>query len=74
MAGEEVEIGGALVWGGQDVPSQMPLDASRLFARNVVDLLLLMVKDGEVTPDWEDEITAGCWVTRDGEVREGVAV
>jgi NAD(P) transhydrogenase subunit alpha len=74
VAGEEVEIGGALVWGGQDVPSQMPLDASRLFARNVVDLLLLMVKDGEVTPDWEDEITAGCWVTRDGEVREGVAV
>jgi NAD(P) transhydrogenase subunit alpha len=74
VAGEEVTIGGALVWGGRDVPSQMPLDASRLYARNVVDLLTLMIKEGDVTPDWEDEITAGCWVTRDGEVREGVAV
>ena len=74
VAGEEVTIGGVTVWGGQDVPSQMPVDASRLFARNVSDLLLLMTKDGVVTPDWDDEITAGCWVTRDGAVREGVTV
>ncbi len=74
VAGEEVTIGGVTVWGGQDVPSQMPVDASRLFARNVSDLLLLMTKDGVVTPDWDDEIIAGCWVTRDGAVREGVTV
>jgi len=41
--------------------------------RNVSDLLLLMTKEGEVVPDWEDEVVAGCWVTRDGSVREGVA-
>ena len=35
VAGEEVAIGGATVWGGRDVPSQMPVDASRLYARNV---------------------------------------
>jgi H+-translocating NAD(P) transhydrogenase subunit alpha len=73
VAGEEVVIGRATVWGGRDVPSQMPVDASRLYARNVSDLLLLMTKDGVVAADWEDEITAGCWVTRNGEVREGVA-
>jgi len=49
------------------------VDASRLYARNVSDLLVLMTKDGVVAADWEDEITAGCWVTRNGEVREGVA-
>jgi len=74
LPGEDVLIGGVTVWGGRDVPCQMPVDASRLFARNVADLLVLMTKDGAVTPDWEDEITAGCWVTRDGSVREGVSV
>ena len=50
VAGEEVAIGGATVWGGRDVPSQMPVDASRLYARNVADLLLLMTKDGRRRP------------------------
>ena len=50
-----------------------PVDASRLYARNVSDLLLLMTSgEGEVVPDFDDEVVAGCWVTRDGTVREGV--
>jgi H+-translocating NAD(P) transhydrogenase subunit alpha len=74
VAGEEVEIGGVLVWGAKDVPSQLPVDASRLYARNVSDLLVLMTSEGEITPDFDDEIVAGCWVTRDGTVREGIDV
>lgn len=70
--GEEVVIGGVTVWGGQDVPSQMPFDASRLYARNVADLLQLMTADGEIAPDWDDEIVAAAWITRDGAVREGL--
>ncbi len=72
VAGEEVLVGEVTVWGGKDVPSQMPVDASRLYARNVSDLLLLMTKDGQVVPDFDDEVVAGCWVTRDGAVREGI--
>ena len=72
VAGEEVMVGEVAVWGGKDVPSQMPVDASRLYARNVSDLLLLMVSEGQVVPDWDDEVLAGCWLTRDGAVREGV--
>jgi NAD(P) transhydrogenase subunit alpha len=73
VAGEEVTIGDVTVWGAKDVPSQMPVDASRLYARNVSDLLLLMTNgDGEVVPDMDDEVVAGCWVTRDGTVREGI--
>jgi H+-translocating NAD(P) transhydrogenase subunit alpha len=72
IAGEEVLVGGVTIWGGRDVPSQMPSDASRLYARNVGDLLTLMTVDGDVVPDWEDEIVAGCWVARDGAVREAV--
>jgi NAD(P) transhydrogenase subunit alpha len=72
VAGAEVDIGGVVVWGGKDVPSQMPADASRLYARNVCDLLLLVVSEGDVAPDWDDEVLAGCWVTREGALREGV--
>ena len=72
VAGEEVVLDGVTVWGGRDVPAQLPADASRLYARNVSDLLLLMTAEGAVVPDWDDEIVAGCWVTREGTVREGV--
>ena len=73
VAGEEVQVGEVTVWGAKDVPSQMPVDASRLYARNVSDLVLLMTSgDGDVVPDFDDEVVAGCWVTRDGDVREGI--
>jgi NAD(P) transhydrogenase subunit alpha len=47
----------------------MPFDASRLYARNLANLLLLMTKDGDVVPDLNDEIVAGCLVVHAGEVR-----
>ena len=35
---------GVVLWGGKDVPSQLPYHATMLFSRNVVNLLLLMTK------------------------------
>jgi NAD(P) transhydrogenase subunit alpha len=79
VAGEVTRIGNASVWGGRNVPSQMPGPASRLYAQNVVNLLTLMTsKPGEgegdsgrgvFAPDFEDEIVAGSCVTHDGEIR-----
>jgi len=57
------------VWGGQNIPSQMPTAASRLYASNVATLLALMVEDGRVTIDFDDEIVDGACVTHDGVVR-----
>jgi NAD(P) transhydrogenase subunit alpha len=73
VAGEVVRIGNAQVWGGRNVPSQMPGPASRLYAQNVVNLLTLMTaKDDEgatsFAPDPDDEIVAGCCVTREGAI------
>ncbi len=62
-AGEEVVHQGVVVWGARDVPSSMAVHASQLYARNVVNLLLLMTKDGEVVPDFDDEIVATACVT-----------
>ena len=76
VAGEVVRIGNAQVWGGRNVPSQMPGPASRLYAQNIVNLVTLMTPkddDGNTSfaPDPEDEIIAGCCVTRDGAIVHG---
>jgi NAD(P) transhydrogenase subunit alpha len=64
--GEDVTVGGATVIGARNMPSAMPVHASNLYARNVTNLLLLLIKDGNLAPDWEDEIVSGCCLLRDG--------
>ena len=63
--GEIVEHHGVQVWGARDVPSSMPVHASQLYSRNVASLLLLMTSDGQVVPDFDDEIVATTCVTRE---------
>jgi len=67
--GAEIRFGDVVVWGELNVPSQLPVHASQLYARNVAELLALMTSDGDVRPDFDDEIVAGCVLTFDGEVR-----
>lgn len=71
--GEEVMIGEVTVWGGRDVPSEMPVHASQLYAMNVYSLLTLIAKDGQVVVDASDEIIDGCAVVLDGDVRSPAA-
>lgn len=63
---------GVIIWGGKDVPSQLPFHASMLFSRNVVNLLTLMTKEGVVTPDFDDEIIIGSVVAHNGEKKEAI--
>jgi NAD(P) transhydrogenase subunit alpha len=63
---------GVRIWGGKDVPSQLPFHASSLYSRNVVNLLTLMTKPAsegvEVALDlnFDDEIIDGSAVTHAG--------
>jgi NAD(P) transhydrogenase subunit alpha len=61
--GSEVVEGGVSIVGFTNVPSLMPTHASQLLSRNVAALVALLVRDGELTPDWDDEIVAGSCVT-----------
>ena len=77
VAGEVITTGaGVTMWGGKDVPSQLPYHASMLFSRNVVNLLLLMSKSvdgkptGEILPDFTDEIIDAAALTHAGAKRE----
>jgi len=67
-AGQDVDVDGVTIIGTRNVPSTMPLHASQLYARNVANLLLHLVKDGAIVIDFEDEITKGCCVTHGGEI------
>src|SRR6516164_11142287 len=51
-----------------NVPSTMAEHASQLYARNIQSLLGLMLKDGQLELDFEDEVIAGACITRDGEI------
>ena len=68
VAGKVVRIGHAQVWGGDNVPAQMPGPASKLYAQNVVNLLTLMTHEGEFAPDFDDEVVAGAAVTHGGRI------
>ncbi|WP_457964343.1 Re/Si-specific NAD(P)(+) transhydrogenase subunit alpha [Arthrobacter sp. D1-29] len=54
--------------GLKDAPSTMAFDASRLYAKNVANLLALMTRDGTVVPDFDDDVVAGACLTHDGVV------
>jgi NAD(P) transhydrogenase subunit alpha len=70
---------GVRIWGGKDVPSQLPFHASSLYSRNVVNLLTLLTKPAaegtalSLNLDFEDEIINGAAVTHAGSKRNGGA-
>jgi proton-translocating NAD(P)+ transhydrogenase subunit alpha len=64
VPGEVVEHGGVTVIGTRNLPSTMAFHASQLYSRNVGALLLHLAPAGELTLDWDDEITSGACVTR----------
>lgn len=66
--GDEVEVAGVRIVGPENLPAQMPVHASQLYARNVTNLLTLMVADGSLESDSTDEILIGTCATRNGEV------
>ena len=74
VAGEVTRIGNASVWGGKNVPSQMPGPASKLYAQNVLNVVLLMTREAMFDPDFADEIVAGMRVTHPSLTTEAPAV
>jgi NAD(P) transhydrogenase subunit alpha len=66
--GQELHHNGVLVYGMTNPPSSMPTHASFLYSRNVFNFLQLVVHDGELTPDFDDEIVTGTCVVRAGEI------
>jgi NAD(P) transhydrogenase subunit alpha len=80
VAGQDVPVpaagGNVVLVGMADAASTMPVDASRLYAKNVANLLALMIKPGEsaeagteLVVDLADEVLDGACVVHDGVIR-----
>ncbi len=64
--GERVDVGGVTVYGPLNVPSQLSVHASVMYAKNLHNFLtLLRNEDGDLRIDWDDEILIGSAVTHD---------
>ena len=69
-AGRVVEVSGVKIVGYRNVPSRIAVDASALYARNLLNFVtLLSAKEGGHTKiDWDDEIVRAVALTRDGSI------
>ncbi len=47
-----------------NLPATMPEHASELYSKNITALLDLLIKDGKLAPDFDDEVVAESCVTR----------
>ncbi|HEY4585362.1 MAG TPA: NAD(P)(+) transhydrogenase (Re/Si-specific) subunit alpha, partial [Brevundimonas sp.] len=64
---------GVKIVGWTNLPGRIAADASALYARNLVAFLGLMIKDGVLSVDLEEEILQAAVVTHGGAVvHEGV--
>ncbi|TDJ32516.1 MAG: Re/Si-specific NAD(P)(+) transhydrogenase subunit alpha [Gammaproteobacteria bacterium] len=68
-AGEQIEHNNVIIYGPVNVPSMLPVHASEMYAKNLLNFLSPFIEDGELKFDWDDEIIAGSCLTRDGEIR-----
>ena len=68
-AEEVVEHNGVKIAGFNNLPGRLAADASALYAKNLANLLPLLVdEDGNRAPHWDDEIIQGMALSRDGKV------
>jgi NAD(P) transhydrogenase subunit alpha len=66
---ETVIRNGVTIVGNSNLPSTMPSDASKLYGKNVLNFLqLIITKEGQLNLNWEDELVKGSCVTHNGEV------
>jgi NAD(P) transhydrogenase subunit alpha len=73
--GEIVETaGGVRIWGGKDVPSQLPFHASSLYARNVVNLLTLLTQSAAPAKEDKPAVELAININFDDEIINGAAV
>ena len=66
VPGETRRVGPITILAPLNVPSLLAEDASKLYAKNLANLLGLMLHDNILTVDLKDEILSACVVTHDG--------
>ena len=73
VPGETTQIGHVKVVAPLNVPSLLAEHASELYSKNLLNLLELIVKEGAISLDWDDEVIAKAALTHGGEIKNEAA-
>jgi len=66
---ETITYNGVTIVGNSNLPATMPSDASKLYGKNILNFLQLIIdKDGNINLNWEDDLVKGSCITHKGEV------
>ncbi len=69
--GAEIVVHEVVIHGPLNIPGTMPTHASQMYSKNISNLLLHLVTEGQMQLDFEDEIVSGCCITHAGEIVHG---
>lgn len=69
--GETIDYHGKVtIHGPLNVPSELPIHASEMYAKNLFNLVSpFITEQGELELDFEDDVIAGCLLTHGGEIK-----
>jgi NAD(P) transhydrogenase subunit alpha len=67
QADQTVRFNGVTILGPTNLPATLPLDASRMFGRNLATFILEITNENGFTMDWKNEIFAQTCITLNGE-------
>jgi NAD(P) transhydrogenase subunit alpha len=66
---ETVQHNGVIIIGNSNLPATMPADSSKLYGKNVLNFLQLIIdKEGNINLNWHDDLVKGSCITHNGEV------
>ncbi|MFU8813207.1 MAG: Re/Si-specific NAD(P)(+) transhydrogenase subunit alpha [Balneolaceae bacterium] len=66
--GKTVTVNGVKILGPLDIPSQLAYHASKLYSKNLLSLLTLLMEDGKPNFNFDDEIIANTTITHRGDI------
>ncbi len=67
--GKDVNYQGVTIISPTNLPSSVPVNTSQMYAKNLLNLVKYLAKDGALELDFEDDITNSACVTYGGEIR-----
>jgi NAD(P) transhydrogenase subunit alpha len=66
--GKTIVHNGVSILDPLNVPRKVPVHASEMYAKNLLNFLTPMLKDGAYAPDFSDEVIAGALLTHEGKI------
>ncbi|MDE3216276.1 MAG: NAD(P) transhydrogenase subunit alpha [Gemmatimonadota bacterium] len=71
--GETIRVGQVTIAAPLNVPSLLGEHASELYAKNLLNILELCIRDQALALDWDDEVVAKTALTHGGEIKNDAA-